>query len=95
MVERLRVRLAVRSVVHCSLLTRESLDPPSPAPGRKRGEANAEHHRRNREWTREEGEGKRPPRDRAWFLREVMPKLNAFPLTEIAHAEALAKEGLE
>lgn len=56
--------------------------------GRKRGEANAEHHRRNREWKREHGDG--AGHDRAWFLREVTPKLDAFSLAEIARATGLS-----
>lgn len=54
--------------------------------GRKRGTANAEHHRRNREWKRSH-HGKY---DRAWFLREIMPKLDAFSLSEIAEATGLS-----
>jgi CRISPR-associated endonuclease Cas1 len=56
--------------------------------GRKRGEANAEHHRRNREWAREYGQTSK--RDRAWFLREVTPKLDAFSLAEISAATGLS-----
>jgi hypothetical protein len=56
--------------------------------GRKRGEANAEHHRRNRQWKRERGQS--AGRDRAWFLREIAPKLDAFSLTEIAAATGLS-----
>ncbi|MEO6834812.1 MAG: hypothetical protein ABI231_02755 [Candidatus Tumulicola sp.] len=42
---------------------REGQDPRiSAAAGRSRGEANAEHHRRNREWSRNNGKG---TRDRA------------------------------
>ena len=52
--------------------------------GRKRGAANAEHHRRNREWKREHG----GTHDRVWFLGEVAPKLDAFSLAEIAAARA-------
>lgn len=29
-------------------------------------------------------------RDRAWFLREIMPKLDAFSLAEIAEATGLS-----
>jgi Ni/Co efflux regulator RcnB len=56
--------------------------------GQKRGEANAEHHRRNREWKRKHGDG--AGRDRTWFLREVTPKLDAFSLNEIANATDLS-----
>ncbi len=49
--------------------------------------ANAEHHRRNREWPREHGQSAK--RDREWFLREVTPKLDAFSLVEIARATGL------
>ncbi len=49
--------------------------------------ANAEHHRRNREWARE---NTREERDRAWFLREIMPRLHAFSLNEIAQAVGLS-----
>ena len=52
----------------------------------QRGEANAEHHRRNREWAK----GHPEQRDRAWFLREVTPKLDAFPLSAIANATGLS-----
>ncbi len=56
--------------------------------GRKRGEANAEHHRHNREWKREQGQS--AERDRAWFLREITPKLDAFSLAEIASGTGLS-----
>ena len=52
----------------------------------QRGEANAEHHRRNREWAKEHPE----ERDRAWFLREVTPKLDGFSLNAIAQATGLS-----
>jgi len=54
--------------------------------GVKRGKANAEHHRRNREWKREHGAS----HDRAWFLQEIIPKLDAFSLAEIADATGLS-----
>jgi len=54
--------------------------------GRKRGESNADHHRRNREWAKAHPEQGVTPRDRAWFLREITPKLDGFSLTEIARA---------
>ncbi len=43
---------------------------------------------RNREWKREHGQGAK--RDRAWFLREIAPKLDAFSLAEIAAATGLS-----
>jgi CRISPR-associated endonuclease Cas1 len=52
----------------------------------QRGEANASHHRRNRQWAKEHP----GPRDRAWFLREVAPKLDAFSLGEIAKVTGLS-----
>ena len=55
--------------------------------GRKRGEANAEQHRRNRDWARG---GESAGRDRAWFQREVVPKLDAYLLSEIAEATGLS-----
>ena len=56
--------------------------------GQKRGKSNAEQHRRNREWKLESGDAAR--RDRAWFLREITPKLDAFSLAEIARATGLS-----
>jgi hypothetical protein len=53
---------------------------------RARGEAIAEGHRRNRSWAREHP----GPRDEAWFKREVAPKLDGFPLNEIAEATGLS-----
>jgi hypothetical protein len=54
---------------------------------RKRGHANAQHHRRNHEWAREHlADG----RDRAWFQREVRPRLAAYPLNAIARATGLS-----
>lgn len=55
--------------------------------GRKRGEANVEQHRRNREWKHEHGA---QHRDAAWFLREVMPKLDGYSLSQIAWATGLS-----
>ncbi|MHB8355524.1 MAG: CRISPR-associated endonuclease Cas1 [Vulcanimicrobiaceae bacterium] len=52
----------------------------------RRGEANAEHHRHNREWAKEHPE----QRDRAWFLREVTPRLDGFSLSAIAKATDLS-----
>jgi CRISPR-associated endonuclease Cas1 len=55
---------------------------------RKRGAAIAEQRRRGREWKRENPSG--AGHDRAWFLREVMPKLDAVPLNAIASATGLS-----
>ena len=52
----------------------------------QRGEANAEHHRRNRQWAKEHPE----QRDRAWFLREITPKLDGYSLKAIAQATGLS-----
>jgi CRISPR associated protein Cas1 len=46
---------------------------------RTRGAANAEHHRRNREWVRGHGDSER---DEAWCLREITPKLDGFSLSD-------------
>ena len=55
--------------------------------GRRRGDANAEHHRRNHRWARElQSNG----RDRAWFEREVVPKLAVYPLNALARATGLS-----
>jgi CRISPR-associated endonuclease Cas1 len=55
---------------------------------RKRGEAIVEQRRRSREWKRENPNG--AGRDRAWYLREVMPKLDAVPLSAIARVTGLS-----
>jgi CRISPR-associated endonuclease Cas1 len=53
---------------------------------RARGEAISEGHRRNRLWAREH-----PGQcDEAWFKREIVPKLDAFSLSEIANATGLS-----
>ena len=66
---------------------REGTDPRGSAHANElRGDANASHHRRNRQWAKEHPE----QRDRAWFLREVTPKLDAFSLAEIARATGLS-----
>jgi len=54
--------------------------------GRKRGEAISEQHRRNRAWSRESV----LDRDAAWFLREVVPKLDAYSLSQIAQDTGLS-----
>ncbi|HEV3092004.1 MAG TPA: CRISPR-associated endonuclease Cas1 [Candidatus Cybelea sp.] len=53
---------------------------------RARGEAISEGHRLNRSWAREHP----GQRDEAWFKREVAPKLDGFPLAEIAKATCLS-----
>ena len=54
---------------------------------RKRGIANAAHHRRNHEWARAHGGNER---DATWFRREVAVKLSASPLRAIANATGLS-----
>ncbi|MFY9719145.1 MAG: CRISPR-associated endonuclease Cas1 [Candidatus Cybelea sp.] len=58
-----------------------------PEVNRKRAAAVSEAHRRNREWKREHGDR---ARDGAWFRREVLPKLDAFSLKELAAATGLS-----
>jgi CRISPR-associated endonuclease Cas1 len=54
---------------------------------RKRGSAITEQRRRNHEWSREhDADG----HDAAWFRREVVPKLGAYPLSAIARVTALS-----
>jgi CRISPR-associated endonuclease Cas1 len=55
---------------------------------RKRGEAIVEQRRRGREWKRENPNG--AGHDRAWFLREVTPKLDDVPLSAIASVTGLS-----
>ena len=54
--------------------------------GRKRGGAISEQHRQNRAWMRESA----ADRDAAWFLREVVPKLDAYSLSQISKATGLS-----
>ena len=54
--------------------------------GRKRGEANAEHHLSNHRWAREHP----GQRDAAWFKREIVPQLQGFALNVIARATGLS-----
>jgi hypothetical protein len=54
---------------------------------RKQGSAIAEQRRRNHEWAREHGND---GRDDAWFQREVLPKLDAYPLSALAGATGLS-----
>ena len=54
---------------------------------RNRGAAIGEHHRGNHEWAREHGSD---GRDAAWFRREVLPKLSAYPLSAIARVAGLS-----
>jgi tetratricopeptide (TPR) repeat protein len=58
----------------------------SAAMNQARGEAISEGHRRNRSWAREHP----GQRDEAWFKREIVPKLDAFTLAEIAAATGLS-----
>jgi hypothetical protein len=51
-----------------------------------RGEAISEGHRRNRSWAREHPD----QRDKAWFKREIAPRLDAFSLKEIGKATGLS-----
>ena len=53
---------------------------------RVRSEAVSEGHRRNRHWMSEHP----GQRDKAWFKREIAPKLDAFTLAEIASATRLS-----
>lgn len=55
---------------------------------RKRGDAIVEQRRRSREWKRENPNG--AGHDRAWFLREVTPKLDDVPLSAIARVTGLS-----
>jgi hypothetical protein len=43
-------------------------------------------HRRNRSWAREH----QGQRDEAWFKREIAPKLDGFPLSDIAKTTDLS-----
>jgi hypothetical protein len=51
-----------------------------------RGEAISDGHRRNRSCAREHSD----QRDEAWFKREIAPKLDAFPLREMADVTGLS-----
>ncbi len=53
---------------------------------RARSEAISEKHSRNRRWAREHP----GQRDEAWFKREIVPKLDAFSLQEIAAVTGLS-----
>jgi hypothetical protein len=55
---------------------------------RKRGATIVEQRRRGREWKRENPNG--AGHDRAWFLREIMPKLDDVPLSAIAGVTGLS-----
>ena len=46
----------------------------------------ANRHRRNRSWERENP----GHRDEAWFKREIVPRLESYPLNAIAHATGLS-----
>jgi hypothetical protein len=54
--------------------------------GHERGTAKAEQHLRNRAWTR----GSIADRNAAWFLREIVPKLDACSLSQITKATGLS-----
>jgi CRISPR-associated endonuclease Cas1 len=58
------------------------------ATNRKRSEAIVEQRRRSREWRRENPGA--TGHDRAWFLREVLPRLDPIPLRAIARATGLS-----
>lgn len=82
----------LRAIQHArEALHRQSLvgeDPRSnAATNRKRGTGIAEAHRCNREWKHAHPAA---GRDRAWFLREILPKLDAFSLNELADATGLS-----
>lgn len=65
----------------------QGADPRStPAANAARGHANAEHHRRNRQWAKEHSDR----RDGAWFLREITPKLDGLSLADISKATGLS-----
>jgi hypothetical protein len=51
-----------------------------------RGDAVAAGHRRNRSWVREHPDS----RDETWFRRQILPKLDAFSLGELAHSTGLS-----
>jgi len=53
---------------------------------RKRCEAISEQHRQNRAWSRDAA----ADRDAEWFLREIVPKLDAYSLSQIAKATGLS-----
>jgi CRISPR-associated endonuclease Cas1 len=63
----------------------------SPEINRKRGAAIAEQGRRNRRWKREHPNG--AARDRAWFLREITPRLDDMPLAVLARVTGLSLAG--
>lgn len=54
--------------------------------GRKRSDAISEQHRQNRVWARDAA----ADHDAAWFLREIVPKLDAYSLSQIAKATGLS-----
>lgn len=54
--------------------------------GRKRGSAISEQHRQNRAWPQSAS----VDRGAAWFLREIVPKPDAYSLSQIAKATALS-----
>ena len=54
--------------------------------GDQRAQAISEQHRQNRAWARSAN----ADRDEAWFLREVVPKLDDYSLSQIAKATGLS-----
>ena len=81
-----KVVVAARKAL--ALRAAANMDPRrDPEVNRKRAAAISEAHRRNREWRRENTGEKR---DEAWFRREVLPKLDAFSLSQIAKATGLS-----
>jgi len=63
----------------------------NPEMNRQRGAAIAEQRRRNRQWKREHPEA--AERDRAWFLREITPRLDDMPLAVLARVTGLSLAG--
>ncbi len=63
-------------------------DPRStPEANRKRGLANSEHHRKNRNWKRDNPDD---ARDLEYFQTQILPRLDAHTLTEIAKATGVS-----
>ncbi len=91
-IPRMKVAQAGKAVVAArKVLARQAAagaDPRrDPEVNRKRAAAISEGHRRNREWTREHDVDQR---EEAWFRGEVLPRLDAFSLNEIAAATGLS-----
>ena len=62
-----------------------------PEVNRKRAVAICEGHRRSREWKRDNGDS---VRDEAWFRREVMPRLDAYPLKRHRRGDRVIARGV-